>query len=350
MKLKLSELNPNPFKKEINGGKLKEATIKKIQANIKELGLMGSIPVFKKDGEYFLVVGHHRVEALKRELGKNFEVEVTLHNYSDENILRGMVVENITQRSDEPFEVSENLAVIRKYLMSVQTLDNHKKLDSKGRENRQEEAGSVRNISNWLNSNGEVMSKSKIDEYLKVYDNLDRSLFKKTIVTEGAQKEEGEISIEEAKTLARLDKKDQKEMQNILEKTGLDYKEKSKLVTGYINSPEDLKQKVLKEEIDIKDIPIENLKEKIKKKIEEDKKNNKGKIFVAHFKQYQREAGNKVGSTNEKIMQTCAFLDGMDKTGVLYELDWKEMYNILEAATQGGKRYAGFADKILKKI
>jgi ParB-like chromosome segregation protein Spo0J len=65
MKLKISELNPNPFKKEINGGKLKEEIIKRIQANIKELGLMGSIPVFKKDGKYFLVAGHHRVEALK---------------------------------------------------------------------------------------------------------------------------------------------------------------------------------------------------------------------------------------------------------------------------------------------
>ena len=80
MKLKLSELNPNPFKKEINGGKLKEETIKKIQANIEEIGLMGSIPIFKKDDKYFLVAGHHRVEALKRTFGKDYEVEVTLHD------------------------------------------------------------------------------------------------------------------------------------------------------------------------------------------------------------------------------------------------------------------------------
>jgi len=40
MKLKIFQLNPNPFKKEINGGKLNDDIVEKIQANIKELGLM----------------------------------------------------------------------------------------------------------------------------------------------------------------------------------------------------------------------------------------------------------------------------------------------------------------------
>lgn len=47
-----------------------------------------------------------------------------------------MVIENLTQRADELMEVTENLATIRKYLMSVQQMNNHKQLDSKGRENR----------------------------------------------------------------------------------------------------------------------------------------------------------------------------------------------------------------------
>jgi hypothetical protein len=353
MKVKISELNSNPFKKDINKGKLKEQTIKKIQANIKELGLMGSIPVFKKDGKYFLIAGHHRIEALKRSFGKNYAVEVTLHNYSDENVLRGMVVENITQRQDEPFEVSENLALIRKYLKTsnVQTLD-ETKTSKRGRvnEGRPDEAGSVRNISSWLNANGEVMSKSKIDEYLKVYDNLDRSLLRRTIVTEGAKKEEGDISIEEAKTLARLDKKDQKNMQNILEKTGLDYKQKSKLVTEFLNSPEELKNKVLNEEIEITEVPIEKLKQDIKRKITEDKENNKGKITAIHFKQYQNEAGNKIGRTNDEIIKTCAFLNGLHNSGVLYDLDWKTMLRIVEAGTNSGKNYTKFMERIIDKI
>jgi len=56
MELKLKELNSNPFKKEINGGKLNEKIVKKIKAHLKELGLMGSLPVFKKDEKYYLIL------------------------------------------------------------------------------------------------------------------------------------------------------------------------------------------------------------------------------------------------------------------------------------------------------
>ena len=118
MKLKLSELNPNPFKKEINKGKLNEEVIHRIKANIKELGLMGSIPIFKKDNKYYLINGHHRVEALKRVFGKEYEVEVVKHNYNEEQILRGMVVENLTQRANDFKEEVENLTAIRDYLKS----------------------------------------------------------------------------------------------------------------------------------------------------------------------------------------------------------------------------------------
>ena len=84
-----------------------------------------------------------------------------------------MVVENLTQRSDELLEVTDNLAVIRKYLKSAcSSAEQAKHKDMKGIQ----EAGSIRNISAWLNTNGEVMSTGKISEYLKVYDNLDRSL------------------------------------------------------------------------------------------------------------------------------------------------------------------------------
>ena len=205
MKVKLSELKPNPFKKEINGGKLNEEIITRIKSNIKELGLMGSLPVFKKDGEYYLVAGHHRVQALKEVYGKDFEVEVTLHNYSDENVLRGMVVENLTQRSDELVEVTANLNAIRKWLKDNQprsTVEHGQARTSKG--TFDSESGSTRDIYSWLNKNGEVMSIGKISEYLKVYDNLDRSLLKKTIKSSGGVIEEETISVRDAINLARL--------------------------------------------------------------------------------------------------------------------------------------------------
>jgi len=142
MKLALKDINPNPFKKEINGGKLSETTIAKIKSNIKELGLMGALPVFKKDNKYYLVSGHHRHEALKREFGKDYQIEVIIHNYNDDQALRGMVIENLTQRDTNLTETGANLVAIRKHLRDEcpdSGQSSKKKLDKLGRENRQEE-------------------------------------------------------------------------------------------------------------------------------------------------------------------------------------------------------------------
>ncbi len=256
MRLKISELKPNPFKKEINKGKLNPKIIEKIKGNIKELGLMGSLPIFKKDNKYFLIAGHHRIEALKQTFGSNHEIEVTLHNYSDENILRGMVVENLTQRSDELVEVTENLSAIRNFLRSRSPVEQPLKTQGK-RTDLPYETGTVREIYSWLNKNGEVMSIGKISEYLKVYDNLDRRLLKKTIKTSGGVIEEETISVTDAITLSKLDKKEQPLMKKILDKTGLDKDGKRKLITKYLEAPEEIKDKIKKEEIDIREIEQE---------------------------------------------------------------------------------------------
>jgi hypothetical protein len=353
MKLKLNELNPNPFKKQINGGKLKEEIIKKIQANIKELGLMGSLPVYKKNGKYFLIAGHHRLEALKRAYGKNFQVECTIHNYTEENVLRGMIVENLTQRSDELLEVTENLNAIRTWLKHNCSPVEHlsRKKDKLGRtQSREEEAGSTRNIYSWLNKNGEVMSTGKISEYLKVYDNLDRSLLRATKRTEGGVIEEDKISIKDAINLARLEKKDQKPMKEILDKTELNKDAKGKLITEFLAAPKELKEKVLSEEVNVMDVPIENLKDNIRKKIAEQKEEDKGKIVVTHYKQFERQSGNRIGKTNNEIIQTCAFLNGLENSGILYDLDWKTMLKIVEGGADSGSKYNKFMERIIQKI
>ena len=250
MKIKIKDLNPNPFKKEINKGKLNSEVVKKIQANIKELGLMGALPVIKKDKKFYLIAGHHRVEALKQSFGKDYEVECTLHNYSDENILRGMVVENLTQRADELVEVTENLGAIRKFLRNnVQQLNEIHKVG------HPEEAGSIRNIHDWLNKNGEVMSISKISGYLRVHDNLDKKLLKTAVNALGG-KDEDKIGIEEAKFLAKIDKADQHIIKKALDETGLDYKHKGLLVTDYNKADAKTQKAVKKGEMSIKLVPL----------------------------------------------------------------------------------------------
>ena len=52
MKLRLKDLHPNPFKKEIDGGKLDKEQVAIMKSSIKELGLMGTLPVVKIKNKY----------------------------------------------------------------------------------------------------------------------------------------------------------------------------------------------------------------------------------------------------------------------------------------------------------
>lgn len=82
-----------------------------------------------------------------------------VHDYNDDQVLRGMVVENLTQRTDELLEVTENLAAIREYLKKNIIRSDAEQMKSKredGRGGRIDEVGSVRHIYEWLNKNGEV--------------------------------------------------------------------------------------------------------------------------------------------------------------------------------------------------
>ena len=150
MKRKLSELNNNPYKKQINEGKLNEEQIEKLSKNLDELGLMGSIPIVQRDKKYFIVNCHHRVEALKRKFGEDFEVEVTLHDYSDSQLLQGMVIENLTQRNNDFREELENVNAVKHFLESrVRTSDTVQKHDDNGRFTSI--PGDARSISDFLN-------------------------------------------------------------------------------------------------------------------------------------------------------------------------------------------------------
>jgi len=273
MKLKLSQLKPNPFKKEIHQGKLSQEQVDRIRANIKELGLMGAFPVFKRGTEYFLVNGHHRQEALKQEYGKDFEVECVIHDYNDDKALRGMVIENLTQRNDDFKENVENLVTIRGWLkkMAVRKPDTHDK-DSLGRKKSSqqlEEAGSIRHISSWLNKNGEVMPVTSIQEHLSVHDKLDKDLFDKVEKTHKGsalkRTDENVLSKTQAILLSSIeDKKEQKDLAEIMinekkkdnsEVGGSAVRSQGKQLTAYKKADEEIKEQVRKGKIELKEVP-----------------------------------------------------------------------------------------------
>ena len=68
-----------------------------------------------------------------------------------------MVIENLTQRAGEFREEIANLAAIRKWLIACSESEQAKHKDIKGLK----DSGSIRDIVEWLNKNGEVMSVGK---------------------------------------------------------------------------------------------------------------------------------------------------------------------------------------------
>jgi len=239
MKIEINKLLPNPFKKELGNGKLSEETINKIRSNIKELGLMGALPIFERNGKYYLISGHHRIEALKREFGKNFAVEVILHDYNDDQILRGMAIENLTQKESNLKDTADNLAVIRKYLLSVavQTQNSKRKDGQEKRPQNIEQSGSIRNIHSWLNKNGEVLSIGRISECLNVYDKLSPDLVEEVKKTQSGTVQEREEALQETQAiyLSKFDDhEEQKDLAKALKSTRAQrVRDQGKLITKY---------------------------------------------------------------------------------------------------------------------
>jgi len=272
MKLKLSQLNPNPFKKDIHGGKLSQEQVNKLKSNIKELGFMGAFPVFKRQDKYFLISGHHRKEALLQEYGNNFEVEVIVHDYDDDKVLRGMVVENLTQRNDDFKENVENLIVVRNWLKKTAFREPISSLKDgrKAGEQHQQKAGSIPHIAEWLNKNHQiVMPLTSIQEHLSVYDKLDKELYDKVEKTHkgdaSKRTDENIISKTQAILLASIEnKKEQKDLADIMikekkkdnsEMGGSAVRSQSKQITAYKRADEDLKEKVREGKVELKDVP-----------------------------------------------------------------------------------------------
>lgn len=294
MKLKLNQINPNPFKKEINKGHLDKEQVQRIKSNIKELGLMGSIPVVKIEGKYHCVSHHHRVQALKEVYGNNFEVEVVLHNYSDDQLLRGMVIENLTQRAGDFKEEVENLVVIRNYLKKT-TRSNSEQVVRKQGGGTQPEAGSIRHIADWLNKTGEVMSIGKISTWLSMHDKLDKSILEDVEFNVGHthKNEDGKkkISIEDAKYISTIENKEhQKKMKEIItdvmdSPNPMNYKQKIQAIKTFKEAPEQLKKKILEKKVPLQNAVLEAHRAEV------------GKVDLSrekHYIEYNYEMMNKL--------------------------------------------------------
>jgi len=297
MKLKLSEIYANPFKEKLGSG-LDEDTIQKLQSNLNELGMMGALPVVQINKKYHIVYGHHRVEALKREFGNDYQIEVELHKYNEDQLLRGMVIENLTQGS-HPFKSEMNhLKLVRKYLLNLSTT----RTGLGGRGITEKANGSIRDISHWLDKEtGMVMKKSKIADILKIADNLDEEILEDVEKQSHAigEKQDDSVGVKIASSLASIkNKQEQKQLRKAIRNSRESHQDViCKSITSYKNAPDDIKQQVLDGYIDIADIEHEIDKQQL---IDEAEK-RPVTVFIPNFNRRMKDFNKNVIKLEKQI-------------------------------------------------
>jgi len=279
MKLKLKDLQPNPFRKEINGGKMDNEKVLQIASNFDETklgGLANSLPVVQRGKNNFLVFGHTRVEALKKKFGNDYEVEITLQTYNDDQLFRGMLIENLTQRKGEFSEEEQSIGAIHRYLKKNQEIlqglrDSRKpSTDKNGRKNdcmnkKFDTEPTSRDISKWLDDNqGRVMSHDVITKYLNIHLNLDEGL-KATVEKKHdntkAEREDGEtLNSSQAVYLATLkDKEEQKDIAKaLLSSREQRVRTQGELFAKYKKADIKIKEKIRNGEKDLADLRLPN--------------------------------------------------------------------------------------------
>lgn len=360
IEIEVKKIKANPFKKFINNGKLEEEIISKLVEGFKQTTFHENLCGRENEkGEIELVYGHHRLEAVKKVYGENHKISIKVYSveeFSDEKMLLDMIRENMTHRGDNYKDLSDSVMLVKQWLESkanvVKELNNFQKQQGK-RTDLGENHIDARQVANFLAKQGKAISYVTISKIISIEENLNEDVKEQVAERLGrGTVEENKIGTELAYKISSIDKKEQKEILESVKESKKELSEEKigRLLTQYKNSSEKIKEKVIKGEVSLTEIPMENLKENIKKKIEEQKEKGKGKIVVTHYKQYEREAGNRIGKTNNEIIQTCVYLNGLDTCGVLFELDWKTMLKIIEAGTNGSKNYNKFMEKILHKI
>lgn len=351
IQIKLGDIKPNPFKKNINNGELNDNTISKLIESIEHGTLPEIFSVRKSGKDYELCFGHHRRKALENKKGKTHKVLCNIVERTNDQMLVDMARENLAQRSDDFREERGTVLFVREYLAGVM---GHDTRDNTGRINKASTSQGIgaRQIALFLSKDGKVVSHNKVARILKIENSISPDIIKDVERSSNQwDKDNSKISVSVAEEISQIkDHKDQKMFVEEVKEKQIGHKVLREAVSEFQKADDETKEMVRNKEIELEDVKIENLKKEIKKRADEESERSDGIIKVKHYKQFLREAGGKVSNTNDEIIRTCAYLEGLEKSGVLFDLDWNTIYRIIEAATISGKRYAGFSEKIIKKL
>jgi ParB-like chromosome segregation protein Spo0J len=249
MKLKIWELRSNPFKSYINDGKLNDERLAVMEESIEHGTLPEHFIARRHDGRYELTSGHHRIEALKKKKGKDYEVDVTIVNFSDEQMLVDMVRENITQRDTDFHDKREGIVLARAWLQSGASAVKQFHNIAKGKKGFQPIAqeDSCRSIAQFLSKNGKAVSYRTVCNYIKINDGLSKELL---------QSVGEDISFKDALALSGIEEEEeQKKLKEIIDDKEISNGEdRMALINLYKTLPDDLQEQVLSNKVDLESI------------------------------------------------------------------------------------------------
>jgi len=300
MKIKISELKANPFKQYINAGKIDENRLEILKESIDHGTLPEHFTARKYNNSYQITSGHHRIEALKQVKGSGYSVDVTLVDFTDEQMLVDMVRENITQRDTDFHDTAESIDLARHWLQSnAQTVNQFNSLSKRGKVEGRGNVGpdSYRSIAGFLSKNGKAVSYVTVKKYLDIKDKLPEDIYnsierKDHATNEHDSKDKETIGITEAYAIANAtdNEDEQRKLIDALKESREQYWNNQKgFLTQYKEASDEVKQKVLSGEIDIADIDNENLNQDIKNFNDKNPRSEFIPNFAGRIKQFNKD-------------------------------------------------------------
>jgi len=109
--VRLVDLKPNPFKKEIQDGKLDLEKVARLEESIGLSGFWDGLVARKRGSFYEVAFGHHRLQAAINKLGEDYKTAIQINDYSDEQMVIMLANENATDEG-ESFAVQVDTAVM----------------------------------------------------------------------------------------------------------------------------------------------------------------------------------------------------------------------------------------------
>lgn len=103
----VDSIHPNPFQPRKS---FQKNALQQLADSMKEEGIIQPVVVYKKDGEYFLVVGERRWRAAQ--LLKWEKIPAMVREFSDNNIMAKALIENIQREALNAIEIAEGIEAL----------------------------------------------------------------------------------------------------------------------------------------------------------------------------------------------------------------------------------------------